>query len=63
MKLNNLKEGAFAIFTCINKKAPCTSSPCLNGGDCSDTTTGPIFYTCDCDNTYGYNGTTCQIGI
>ena len=35
----------------------CVSSPCDNGGDCSDHVNS---YTCNCSN--GYNGTHCEFG-
>ena len=35
----------------------CDSSPCLNGGVCSD---GIAYFSCSCAS--GYEGTTCQQG-
>jgi len=36
----------------------CESSPCLDGGTCTDL--APSGFTCDCRN--GYVGDTCEIG-
>ena len=38
--------------------APCTSSPCINGGVCSNLE-GNVAYSCDCPSTY--NGVNCEI--
>ena len=35
----------------------CASSPCQNGGSCTDQVNG---YSCNC--VYGYNGTDCETG-
>ena len=44
----------FCFFPDINE---CDSSPCQNGGTCTDNVNG---YTCDC--VAGYTGTECQTG-
>ena len=42
------------------KIAPCSSSPCVNGGTCSNITSEP-YYNCACPG--DYTGLRCQIGM
>ena len=44
------------------QKAPCSRfSPCKNNGACSNTLVGPDYWSCDCSNTNGFNGTNCEL--
>ncbi len=49
----------FSNFIKNKTKAPCSSSPCQNGGACNayNNATSP-YYSCACTN--GYTGITCQ---
>ncbi len=46
------------IFFLPQAVAPCTSSPCLNGGLCQNTISGTFL--CNCVNTGGYTGSRCE---
>lgn len=45
---------------CDQKKAPCKSNPCLNGGTCSDVYRAGLEPTYACHCTEEYRGETCQ---
>ena len=51
----HLKKHFFLKLPDINE---CSSSPCQNGGNCTDQVNG---YECNC--TTGYEGTNCGTGI
>jgi EYS protein len=49
------------IFLIIKIKGQCWSSPCQNGGSCTDNTDASPYYECDCTNAKGYTGDNCEI--